>query len=98
MLIEIIDDPRLEEIPKEKWATVTARLHPTPSSTYQLAAKSQYTKLRLSGSHLIPAVVIGGLATIPWLRQLRFRFSLRTLLFASTLVAVALGLIVWASR
>src|SRR6476469_5066865 len=32
----------------------------------------------------------------PWIRQLRWRFSLRTLLIATTLVAVVLGLIVWA--
>jgi hypothetical protein len=29
------------------------------------------------------------------MRQLRWRFSLRTLLIATTLVAVVLGLIVW---
>jgi hypothetical protein len=34
-------------------------------------------------------------ATLPWLH---FRFGLRTLLIATTLVAVALGLVVWASR
>jgi hypothetical protein len=33
--------------------------------------------------------------TVPWLR---WRFSLRTLLIATTLVAVVLGLIVWLSR
>jgi len=38
------------------------------------------------------------LATAPWLRQLSLRFSLRTLLIATTLIAVALGLIVWATR
>jgi hypothetical protein len=32
---------------------------------------------------------------LTWLRQLSFRFSLRTLLIATTLVAVVLGLIVW---
>ena len=35
------------------------------------------------------------LAVIPWLR---WRFSLRTLLIATTLVAVVLGIIVWAVR
>jgi hypothetical protein len=37
-------------------------------------------------------------ATLPWIRQLRWRFTLRTLLIATTLVAVVLGLIVWLSR
>jgi hypothetical protein len=34
-------------------------------------------------------------AVAPWLR---WRFSLRTLLFATTLAALALGLIVWSVR
>jgi len=37
------------------------------------------------------------LGTFPWLWQLK-RFSLRTLLIATTLVAVGLGLIVWMSQ
>jgi hypothetical protein len=37
-------------------------------------------------------------AALPWARQLRWRFSLRTLLIATTLVAVVLGLIVWAVK
>ncbi len=36
-----------------------------------------------------------GIAALPWLPC---RFSLRTLLIATTLVAVALGLVVWATR
>jgi hypothetical protein len=48
------------------------------------------------GSGIWPILVIAStLATFPWIR---WRFSLRTLLIATTLVAVALGLIVWASR
>jgi hypothetical protein len=38
------------------------------------------------------------LAASPWIRQSPWRFSLRTLLIATTLVAVVLGLIVWATR
>jgi hypothetical protein len=37
------------------------------------------------------------LAAAPWLRC-SARFSLRTLLIATTLVAVVLGLMVWAAR
>ena len=37
----------------------------------------------------------GTIAIIPWLR---FRFSLRTLLIATTLVALLLGLFVWLAR
>ena len=38
------------------------------------------------------------LGTTPWLRDINWRFSLRTLLIATTLVAVGLGMIVWMSR
>jgi len=42
-----------------------------------------------------PVFVLAALAAIPWFR---WRFSLRTLLIAITLVAVGLGVIVWAFR
>jgi hypothetical protein len=41
--------------------------------------------------------VAAGLSGLPYVAQAR-RFSLRTLLIATTLVAVVLGLIVWAAR
>ena len=43
-------------------------------------------------AHWLPALLFAAVAAIPWLR---WRFSLRTLLIATTLVAVVLGLIVW---
>ena len=41
------------------------------------------------------ASIVATLAALPWLRK---RYSLRTLLIATTLIAVVLGLVVWASR
>jgi hypothetical protein len=38
------------------------------------------------------------IAAAPWIRQLRWRFSLRTMLIATTLVAVGLGAIVYSVR
>jgi hypothetical protein len=38
------------------------------------------------------------LAAAPWTRQFSYRFSLRTLLIATTLIAMVLGLIVWTLR
>lgn len=43
--------------------------------------------------HWLPALLSAALAVIPWISR-SWRFSLRTLLIATTLVAVALGLIV----
>jgi hypothetical protein len=40
----------------------------------------------------------GSLAVFPWVRQLRCRFSLRTLLIVTTLVAIALGLVAAAAQ
>ena len=48
--------------------------------------------------HWFAAQVFAGVGTAPWIRQLTWRFSLRTLLIATTLVAVVLGLVVWATR
>jgi hypothetical protein len=45
--------------------------------------------------HWFVAVVFTMFASAPWIGQ---RFSLRTLLIATTLVALVLGLVVWAAR
>ena len=44
--------------------------------------------------HWLPALLSATLAVIPWVGSIPYRFSLRTLLIATTLVAVVLGLIV----
>jgi len=46
----------------------------------------------------IAVLLFSAIAAVPWLRYFPRRFSLRTLLIATTLVAVVLGLIVWAVR
>jgi hypothetical protein len=51
----------------------------------------------LAFPHWLPAVLILGVAYLPWLSLIR-RFSLRTLLIGTTLFALVLGLIVWMSR
>jgi hypothetical protein len=43
--------------------------------------------------HLIPALFAAALAAVPWIRWSN-RFSLRTLIIATTLVAVGLGFVV----
>jgi hypothetical protein len=43
----------------------------------------------------IPVLLTATLAALPWLR---WRFSLKALMIGTTLVAVLMGLIVWAVR
>ena len=50
----------------------------------------------VSGPYWLAVLLVGMSASLPWLSLLPKRFSLRTLLIATTLVAVVLGLIVWA--
>lgn len=48
--------------------------------------------------YYFPFFLTSSLSLSPWIRQLRWRFTLRTMLIATTLVAVVLGLAVWASQ
>jgi hypothetical protein len=43
-------------------------------------------------------LLLAALTVSPWIEHFKWRFSLRTLLVATTLVAVGLGLIVWLTR
>ena len=51
--------------------------------------------LRIHCTHWLGALLCGCLSLAPWLS---WRFSLHTLLVATTLAAVTLGLVVWASE
>ena len=52
----------------------------------------------VSGPYWLAVLLVGMSASLPWLSLLPKRFSLRTLLIATTLLAVALGLIAWTLR
>jgi hypothetical protein len=54
--------------------------------------------LQIATPHWFFVAVGTSLAAAPWIRQFRWRFSLRTLLIATTLVALVLGAIVYLSR
>jgi hypothetical protein len=47
--------------------------------------------------HWCPVIALATLAAAPWFHSPK-RFSLRTLLIATTLIAIMLGLIVWLTR
>jgi hypothetical protein len=54
-----------------------------------------YSRSFLVASHCVAVIGSAALAAFPWLR---WRFSLRTLLIAMTLIAVVLGAVVWMTR
>jgi len=54
--------------------------------------------LYAEGTYCLLSLATIAMTTAPWLRHLRWRFSLRTLLIVTTPVAMGLGLIVWLSR
>jgi hypothetical protein len=56
---------------------------------------SDASRLLLEFPHWLLVLIMGALTAAPCIRG---RFSLRTLLIATTLVAVVLGLVVWAAR
>jgi hypothetical protein len=82
--------------PTEEWSRLRelasgwGPLLPEPTLSFRRGPASH--PWQLWTPHWICTVLAGTLAALPWLRR---RFSLRTLLIATTLVAVVLGLIVW---
>ncbi len=65
----------------------------TPEPHWDFTSNKRFTAAEFP--HWCLAFMLASLAVVPWIR---YRFSLRTLLIATTLVAVVLGLIVWQAR
>jgi hypothetical protein len=66
-----------------------------PRFEFEVSGMANGTITHIAAPYWLVTTSVAILAATPWIRQLRWRFSLRTLLIATTLVAVALGLIVW---
>jgi hypothetical protein len=73
--------------------TATKPFFPTKSHWVDWSNRPGVFRVAISHWLLIP--LVAALAAATWLR---WRFSLRSLLIATTLVAVGLGLIVWMTR
>ena len=63
-----------------------------PTWNYGVGKFPNYTSLYVNVPHCIPVVLAAAFTIVPWHKSVG-RFSLRTLLLAVTLVAVALGMI-----
>jgi hypothetical protein len=87
--IDLFDDTH------ERWGS-----YPEPVENRFQAARGLYEFSSVWGDnwlivfpHWLPVLQCATFAAVPWIR----RFSLRTLLIATTLIAVVLGLIVWSA-
>jgi hypothetical protein len=79
-------------------ATSSASVGRTFARLFVIRFISQKKNSGVSLPYTYPVLLTCALAVVPWIRHLRWSYSLRTLLIAVTLVAVVLGLIVWISR
>jgi hypothetical protein len=66
------------------------------SFTYWL--RQDYWSPSLEVPYWLPVLTFMVFAASPWIRQLRWHFTLRTLLIATTLVAVVLGVAAYFSK
>ena len=73
-------------------------LAPSPDWTWHFYRRRSFSDIGLTVPCWFPIVLAAAVAAVPWIRQLSWRFSLRTLLIATTLLAVVLGAIVYAVR
>jgi hypothetical protein len=81
----------------EQFVTSVGPVAPLPSTVWGGIYKTPAATTIFLPYWLL-AIAFAACAASPWRQQLSFRFSLRTLLIAMTLVAVVLGLMVWAAR
>jgi hypothetical protein len=87
-----ITEPFYTPPPNVHWELASANSNgrwPTPFF------KSTTLSTTLAVPHILLAFLPAAIACLPWLR---WKFSLRAMLIATTLVAVVLGLAVWAGR
>ena len=101
-------DYKPDEWGKAVWVKESGAIN-NPSD-HQIHASSRYyhalgfgierfpTSLLIVWPYWFGVLLVGTFAIVPWIRQLRWKFSLRTLLIATTLAGVVLGLAVWAMK
>jgi hypothetical protein len=68
------------------------------SGYWKFGYRGGYRESRLAAPHWFAILIAGSLSATPWIRRLGWRFSLRTLLIAMTLLAVGLGWAVYVLR
>ncbi len=69
-----------------------------PDNAFGFEAKRFASGFSITVPQWFLTSTIAALAAVPWIRKLKWHFSLRTLLIATTLVAVMLGVVVLAVK
>jgi hypothetical protein len=77
---------------------LSRRRGPTPVAWRVVQQQSPYQSTRFAVPYWFPLLIVVVVSAIPAIPWMLFSFSLRSLLIATTLVAVALWLVVWAAR
>jgi hypothetical protein len=98
VIVEQIKIPMWAYSRNSRAEQLAATSSPSLSQAFaRLFAITFYSKKNSGAStpYTYPVLLICGLAVAPWIRQLQWQFSLRTLLIVTTLVVVVLGLFVW---
>ena len=93
LLDDVINLPR-KRIPAHGWQLSTGEYyHLAKPPAFEWRTSGNFTVVRVPSWFLVFS--LSGLGILPWLR---WKYSLRTLLIAITLVAVGLGLVVYVIR
>jgi hypothetical protein len=79
---------------EQEWKLETLKPNPIDKKV-RWFIDSRLILIEIHFPHWFLVLPIAGIAAVPWIR---WRFTRRTLLIATTLVAVVLGLIVWMAR
>jgi hypothetical protein len=84
--------------------SVTSKAGTIQFNSYQISAHRglhgsfDFKNSKWNVPYLVPLLILAVLGVLPWIRHLKRQFSLRTVLISMTLMAIILGLAVYATR
>jgi hypothetical protein len=88
-------EPNLTGLPakfRNRWGHFSVKARPV-NQQFDWTANGR--EIRIEFPTWVPAILAVSLAAAPWIR---WRFSLRTLLIATTLIAVVMGMVIYLAR
>jgi hypothetical protein len=85
----------------ERWLDYELWRHPHWGSFWQgygFGLWNNWAALRIDAPYWIVTLIVASMGALPWVHWFKWRFSLRTLLIAMTVVAVVLGAVIYGIR